>query len=73
MAEVGTWSWDHFLADERRFAGAKDGIWSSEVVGFGPQAGLTCGLGACKESQDHLLGPKLISSVLLHCVGPNRV
>jgi hypothetical protein len=28
-------SWDHFLVDERRFTGAKDGIWSSVVVGFG--------------------------------------
>lgn len=25
-------SWDHFLVDERRFTGAKDGIWSSIVA-----------------------------------------
>ena len=32
-------SWDHFLVDELRLAGAKDGIGSSVVVGFGLRAG----------------------------------
>jgi hypothetical protein len=32
-------SWDHFLVDERRFTSAKNGIWSSVVVGFGLRAG----------------------------------
>lgn len=35
MAEVGTWSWDHFLADERRFTSAKDGIGAPKWLASG--------------------------------------
>jgi hypothetical protein len=35
-------SWDHFLVDERRFTGAKDGIWSSVVASGFELAYLRC-------------------------------